>query len=258
MKELPILFSTPMVQALLEGRKTKTRRMRGLEEVNKHPDWYWLSGENYIDKKGRFCQKIFSDKGNKIVVCPYGQPGDLLWVMESWRIVAWDFEDGQALVEYKNGDKEWQFYPDAKDDSDWLIKHVDYLENIGCIKQDEEHFVRTNKPIPFKPSIHMPKTFCRIFLRITNIRVERLQDITEADSIAEGIEDLTFGENLSFKDYLHNKHPLTPIASFKSLIESLNGIRSWEANPWVWVVSFEVVSKTGRPEIATENLQLSR
>ncbi len=94
----------------------------------------------------------------------------------------------------------------------------------------------------------------RIWLEVTDIGVERLQDITEDDAIKEGIEDLTFGSKISFKDYLNRGHPLNATASFKSLWQKLNGSESWETNPWVWVISFKVLSTTGnRPTSMSES-----
>lgn len=98
----------------------------------------------------------------------------------------------------------------------------------------------------WKPNIFMPKAACRIFLEITNIRVERLNDISEQDAIAEGIERTDF--NSFFNEYYKNYLPtgytdLLPKDSFKSLWQSINGKDSWEANQWVWVISFKRIEK---------------
>jgi hypothetical protein len=223
MKESPIIFSTPMVKANLEGRKTKTRRLNGLDEINENPEWYWLSKENYIDRKGRFCQKFFTAKGfSKIVNCPYGNIGDLLWVRETFVPMIIEDHDGEGNDLYT-----------------WLYKTEPGCDNILRMMEDST----------WKPSIHMPKSAARIWLKITDIRLERLHDISEEDAIKEGIIPLlmsltqfeTHGRlyfDYSKHEYMFNDG-LKPIESFKSLWESINGKNSWDANPWVWVITFE-------------------
>lgn len=203
-KERPILFSTPMVEAEQAGRKTMTRRVRGLEYINKLPHRWRLSEEYFVDSKGRFCQKFFNDSiGSHIAKCPYGQPGDLLWVRETW-----------YPEKYFNGLHENFF---LKYKADFGPEPVDWN---------------------WKPSIFMPKAVARIWLRVVDVRVERLQEISEGDAIAEGIE--------SYRDLFMNYFPggfcnLTPIPSFHTLWQSINGEDSWDMNPWVWVVEFEQV-----------------
>jgi hypothetical protein len=99
----------------------------------------------------------------------------------------------------------------------------------------------------WKPSIFMPKKKCRIFLEITDVRVERLQDISEEDAIAEGIKKTWINDDIKqcrFKNYINDgKGSKSPIDSFNSLWVSINGKDSWKANPWVWVYEFKVVEK---------------
>lgn len=185
MKERPIIFSTPMVQAILDGRKTQTRRI-----IKPQPDedCYYLMELN----SGILTINYNQGDKNPKVKCPYGQPGDLLWVRESFA-KATD-PDGDDLYYYK-ADR----------------RHADGK---------------------WKPSIHMPKAAARIWLRVKDVRVERVQDITEGDAIKEGIKP-------EF-DYLHNSYEnLTPKCSFMTLWRKINGRESWDANPWVWVVEFE-------------------
>lgn len=198
MKQTPILFSTPMVQAILEGRKTMTRRV-----INPQPD-------------------DISDYGDRIVwtpdviKCPYGEVGDRIWVRETFLCYSKD------KYEYKAN-----FPKDTFSKAKW------------------------------KPSIFMPKNACRIWLDVTNIRVERLQYISEADARAEGIDDFTghLGIAPTYRNYMH--HPKKSeaaqrawevcaddaIHSFKTLWQSINGKESWDANPWVWVVEFKKIEK---------------
>jgi len=209
MKEIPILFSTPMVQAILEGRKTVTRRIIDPQpESSKYPNsildgFYWRN-KFYLPKYHR---KIISLVDNS----KYGQPGDVLWVRETWKHS--DFQNADGPFEFKASMQ--------NPESTW------------------------NKGI-WKPSIHMPKTAARIWLQVDEIKVERLQDITEEDAIAEGI----LKEDQHYHDYNNTVPCLGAISSFQSLCESINGgVESWLANPWVWVAKFKVLSTTGKPSV---------
>lgn len=218
-KERPILFSTPMVQALLEGRKTQTRR------VVKYPAEEYLLAGLLTDYSVRFIpEPAFNHLPYKYVKCPYGKPGDLLWVRESFCFNRFDWKDllargSKAGISFK---------------ADQLSK---------------------NKLLKWKPSIHMPKAAARIWLRVTEVRVERLQEITEADAKAEGVENI-MGTHYSpaYANYSETANDcpyfINPRHSFNSLWQSIHGPESWQANPWVWVVSFEVVSTTGKPEFS--------
>lgn len=184
----PILFSTPMVHAILEGRKTQTRR------TCKHQ--FWSHSELVDVNINKEFQKI-----DRNVSCPYGNIGDVLWVRESWQILL--FKDAPTKYLYK---------------------------------ANPQH-----DAMKWKPSIHMPKAACRLFLRIKYVRVERLRDISEADALAEGIS-----VNAHFYyDYMKNGLGFysSPIQSFFSLWESINGADSLQANPWVWVIEFERIEK---------------
>jgi hypothetical protein len=219
----PILFSTAMVQAILAGRKTQTRRATGLVQVNAAPnDWQlcWTQSTRINGKSVQFGAGFQSKINPKNVVfekCPYGKPGDVLWVRETWANLNADFPSITPYYVYK--------------------ADLDHKDQHG--------------PITWKPSIHMPKTACRLFLKITNIRAERLQDISERNAIAEGIlavESFDSGCGISkkqlYQNYLESGYTeLLPKDSFKSLWQSINGKESWYANPWIWVVEFEQTEK---------------
>jgi hypothetical protein len=190
MKERPILFSGEMVRAILDDRKTMTRRVvKPQPEQDTDCPYHIGTG---IERKAR--------------ICPYGKPGDRLWVRETFcdrnnngeQIKPLYRSDGQ---EYEDGDG-WHFEP------------------------------------KWKPSIFMPRMYSRITLEITNVRVERLQDISEEDSECEGISS-SFG---NWKNYTDQSVVCqTSKASFRTLWESINGPVSWGINPWVWVVEFKRV-----------------
>ena len=209
MKTHPILFSTEMVQAILAGRKTQTRRVMK-PQPSENVLWSsfgfsTLTPENHIEGRGNFPEGY----GSKFFKLKYGKPGDLLWVRESF------------------------------------VKFETFNETLFSYKASP----KTDLDVNWRPSIHMPKDACRIWLRITNIDVERLKNITEEDAIAEGVEK----EEEYFLNYKGNNFVYdNAIGSFKSLWQSINGDQSWRDNPFVWVVEFEVLSTTGFNAIAED------
>lgn len=209
----PILFSTPMVQAILRGEKTQTRRV--LKEQMPVMDQF-----NFSDIRFRHIGnnqwKAYSGSQGFVpnIKCKY-TVGDILWVRETWHPKRHNMPTGWPY-EYK---------ATAKEDGS---------------PTDE----------PWKPSIFMPKEACRIFLKITNIRIERLNDISESDAIAEGIERWTEERMKSkpthYKVYFQNCKPedlmsytSDPIDSYETLWQKINGENSWAENPFVWVYEFE-------------------
>lgn len=223
MKTKPILFSTPMVQAILDGRKTQTRRI--------------------IDKDG-WVNAITELEPVAIAAAGYNpkyQTSDIIWVRETWRMTGWN--ETEMLIEYKDGISSWAEIKDLM----WLSKQVEKLAAKGYLRSNHEtERFDVVKEIPWKPSIFMPKEACRMFLKVTDVRVERLQDISEDDAIAEGIEEVRPAPFLiRYKNYLENGYLDSPIESFKTLWQSINGKESWKRNPWVWVYEFEKIEKPG-------------
>lgn len=204
MKERPILFSAPMVLAILEGRKTQTRRV-----VKKLPKRFSLLG--WKMPTGLFPISWLTE-------CPYGQIGDRLWVREEhYRFGHWEEVSG---VKTKTGKQKLAFVPDS---SEVLF---DAPSEFRKARQRQD---------PLTPAWHkrlarfMPRAASRITLEITDVRVERLQDITDADALAEGVDQT----NTSIGGYATER--------FKRLWESINGPDSWDANPWVWAIGFKRV-----------------
>jgi hypothetical protein len=201
-----------MVRALLAGTKMQTRRIvkpqpvkssgthRGYPLALMANDWAWphprTSGATTISNRpnGPLGWEIH---------CPYGQPGDRLWVRETWRRDI-DKIDGARLVQYRADDAIVEAPRTYFD-----------LPSAGWI-----------------PSIHMPRWASRLTLEITGVRVERLQDISEADAIAEGWPK-------QIDPGAHTGGNGGPFDWYRALWESINGPGSWDANPWVWVVSFK-------------------
>lgn len=199
-----------MVQAILEGRKTMTRRTKGLEGLNFSTDEWRYDG---LSEEGYYTMEMLKNGSPKEIyteVVPAYNIGDVLWVRETCyplRIV--DAFDKEQILHRAN------------------LEDETFIKEIGG---------------KWKPSIFMPKHACRIFLKVKAIRVERLQDINEEDVIAEGIEVLGFG----FKNY-DNYVPLTVFdnaqSSFFSLWSKINGLKSLQKNPFVWVYEFERIEK---------------
>lgn len=177
MKERPILFQAEMVRAILNGSKTQTRRIAKLtdaahvKEPGKHRRWHPADPEARL-------------------ACPYGQPGDQLWVRETWRNRL-----GDGSLDYfatHAGPFTWESYK-------------------------------------WKPSIHMPRVASRITLEVTAVRLERLQDISRGDAMAEGcpFPNMAQGDD--------------PRKWYADLWGQINGTDSWATDPWVWVIEFKVV-----------------
>ncbi len=222
MKERPILFKGEMVRALLDGRKTQTRRLlkgqpsskaAGLyaDRYNKSERWAWWLPDNRMTEPSTF-------------TCPYGQPGDRLWVKETWAAVY----DCPQL-------------PCCEDGEGTHRRLVYRATDEGGVSGFCRSFDDEREAI-WKPSIFMGRKSSRLTLEITDVRVERLQDISEEDAKAEGCpgfdsEPADQGGTI----YAMNGRSSAPSsrAHYMHLWESINGAGSWGANPWVWVVDFK-------------------
>lgn len=202
MSEKPILFSTEMVQAILIWRKTQTRRVvkPQPEKIGAFTKFAWGAGTS------ENTMPVFAGFSTESK-CPYGKIGDLLWVRESFCPDYFDKGHHPSLNAYK---------------ADWNDTAAEYC----------------SKP-KWKPSIHMPKSAARIWLKVTKVRVERLHQITEEDALKEGA---LIGRVWGY-GHIGGSHR----EGFIKLWERINGWDSWLANPWVWVIEFEVISTTGRP-----------
>lgn len=215
-KERPILFSGPMVRALLDGRKTQTRRTvkprRGSSLFALEDDGSPVWTDSYIMDPGNDDCRMRDN--------PYGKPGDRLWVREAWAPVpATAYRHSEGIQQVVNPDD----------------PHLAAIFAAGW-----------DRSIPkWKPSIHMPRWACRLVLEITDVRVERLNAISEADAMAEGIARFEGERFFHWEPNPEPRHPrfngVTPEAGFQFLWETINGDGSWDANPWVWAVSFRVI-----------------
>lgn len=200
-----------MVRAIIDGTKTQTRRIVKPQVINVggSAPWEWKgtrpkakSGTGWIAS---------TDLGELLswlkYSCPYGKPGDTLWVRETW-----DFRD-------------WSDSPD--DRQIMLMYGADGEQRLAIAPEGWNPMVYGHER--WRPSIHMPRWASRITLEVESVRVERLQAISEADAIAEGIKPFPSSPSK------------IPVMQYQDLWESINGPGSWEANPWVWVITFKRV-----------------
>ena len=195
-RERPILFSGPMVRAILEGRKTQTRRVaKPPTKAVFLPDDQWKID---VDEPGT--AYMDDEAGRMRITCPFGQPGDRLWVRETWKTCDGIYVPG---VEFTDGSRAFPEFDD-----------------LHAMPSDHQDYSRKRSPI------YMPRWASRITLEITRVRVERVQDITEADAEAEGV---AASANYSARDHFGRRW------------SELNAPRGfgWSVNPWVWVIDFE-------------------
>lgn len=228
MKSRPILFSGPMVRAILrkEFPKTQTRRVvkpqptAGIE--HKGDGRFWTTIPSIAGKPGKYSIQE--------VACPYGKPGDRLWVRETWTLASkerWDqFQDGKSIWPETMSRPHIQWYGNA-------VLNVIY-------RADGEYINEAGEKGGWGSPIFMERRASRIELEVVDVRVERIQEILSAEAEAEGIERLSPNR---WRDYLGNESYMNQTASFVSLWNSINGPRGfgWNMNPWVWVVRFERV-----------------
>lgn len=189
-----------MVQAILAGRKTQTRRVVKPQP----PKDYDYNGTDTDNSSGKpvFYAGWEGDKFHN-VACPYGKVGDVLWVRETWQ---------ETTFLHPSDENYGYIYKASEDGKEW--------------ESNDESWT-------WKPSIHMPKAACRLFLEITSIRVERLHEISDNDAKAEGV-----------KADLFTDHPKGVFyTAFMELWQSINGEQSWNDNPWVWVIEFKKIDK---------------
>lgn len=220
-KERPILFSAPMVRAILDGQKTQTRRVvkpRGrcsLFAVEEDGSPMWT--DSYI-----------LDPGNdewRMRDCPYGAPGDRLWVRESHQ----RFDKGSC--------DQHVWYTAGRNDNSYVARTRPEIDQDAPWPRDAAG--PAGGAVYGVPSIHMPRWASRITLEIISIRIERLNDCSNADARAEGVWQGPSGA------WFTGPHGLIaypdPVAAYAALWREINGDASWEANPFVWVVEFKRV-----------------
>ena len=213
----PVLFNTEMVKAILEGRKTVTRRIVKFQD-GKNPNWtgYIKDGLTLYNGTNEPCNKK-----------PPFKKGDYLYVRETWckgAIDCGEEADGRDVL----------YVSQCEGEDDYILKAHALHENIGI------------EDVVWRPSIHMPKEAARIFLKVTDVRVERLQDMEEEDAIKEGIHPKMCPNCTGIDCDLCSESEYTVMDEFMYLWNSTIKKADldkygWEANPWVWVIEFERV-----------------
>lgn len=218
MRERPILFSASMVRALLDGTKTQTRRVvkwHGLEPgLNLQFSGLSVerSGSNWVLSSPTRDSYAYRSVP---MPCPYGQPGDRLWVREAIRLV-----------------------PDQEPDDGTGRVLSTYGADGSLTVADAWPWKRS-----YLPPMHCPRGLSRIDLEITGVRVERLQDISDEDAVAEGTPCYVCDRTMDGRseDECHCFHSQAKASDYRNLWEQINGDGSWDVNPFVWVVEFKVV-----------------
>lgn len=228
-----------MVRAILEGRKTQTRRVVKLPHENPLGTWEptTFAGTDARGVEHEEQAAIWHTRTGETLGCPHGQPGDRLWVRETFKdVCSGQIKDGYGEVRYgtayaADNSVTWRPTPT-------IIHDLTGQPTTGPMQFQER---------PWRPSIHMPRRACRLKLEITGVRVERLQDLSQADAIAEGIERHGTAPSLWKRGPLRGDQNITdgtgfPKLAFRSVWEAISGADSWAANPWVWVVEFRKVT----------------
>ncbi|WP_085337739.1 hypothetical protein [Serratia marcescens] len=216
MKERPVIFNGEMVRAILDGRKTQTRRV--IANVGSDN---CIPLQKPTKTKDGIYTHVMDAPGHGL--CPFGQVGDRLWVRETWADVN---HDGHPAIAYRaDGGLRVIGEDDGEEEDPNLEKYWFAQWYADLISGAEGNW---------RPSIHMPRWASRIALEITAVRVERLNDISEEDARAEGVSP--------------SQHIITPPEAlyrvgFLKLWESIYGEESWGDNPWVWVIEFKQVSE---------------
>lgn len=215
MKERGMIFNGEMVRAILDGRKTQTRRpikwkQTRFTEIGEREDgsnWPWSEDTEKV------CDYWHP--------CPFGAVGDRIWVRETFQGPLFDYEKMESYLEDSSKFEKPEFCQYAADGKP-APEYYDADDNLHC---------------GWRPSIHMPRWASRINLEITDVRVERLNDISQEDAQAEGME-LT-GWRPTYSDPDSGGEVCTPYDNFAQLWSSIYGEESWQGNPWVWVIEFK-------------------
>jgi len=238
--ERPILMSPMMVEAIMAGRKTETRRvLKGLSDEDDAFSFTKIvidplaigtdeDDEDAVEVPLIGSYASFND-GESLIKCPFGSVGDVLWIKER---TYWEKGTDFANVAFDDG----------------LM--IPIKNKIMGKPMQIPNWKPTDKKIwKGRPSMFMPKTLCRLRLKITELRVERLEEITEKDAVGEGVEPISGLAGTFYKNYSRtNSHAFTIAKkSFESLWESINGKGSWRKNPFVWVIGFKIKQNGLKP-----------
>ncbi len=245
-KERPILFSGENIPPLLAGTKTQTRRIIPLRRL--HVDYIGPQGRLNdptmwgleADDGEWYTLKAQPNYESREIRCRYGAPGDRLWVRETIAIESWTHEYGDTppiptdrphtVIDHgEDWGKEWRWPHYRATDPD---------PDLTCTREGCRT-CEAGEPGPhWRRSIHMPRWASRILLEITDVRVQRLQEISQDDAVAEGCDDIRDMKPLPGRVMYAGG----PRDAYQILWESINGAGSWDANPWVWAITFKRIT----------------
>ncbi|HEI8759201.1 TPA: hypothetical protein SLG70_000347 [Klebsiella oxytoca] len=254
MKERGMIFNGEMVRAILDGRKTQTRRIMKVQpsedftpmnmalETDYKARWYT---PGVVDKDGYLqpaSKEVFGvSNENEGYSCPFGAVGDRIWVRETWGVVSHELDEDGRIRPW-TPDRPATVIHEMPFGNGYYSGHAIYAADGDFTWGDDDGYEDGRSC--WKPSIHMPKAASRILLEITDVRVERLNAISEEDAEAEGIDMEALYDSQDCYDCIadHNMtgRP-TVTGAFKYLWESIYGEESWKANSWVWVIEFKRV-----------------
>ncbi|HHQ6598105.1 TPA: hypothetical protein ACSTLU_004411 [Serratia fonticola] len=220
MKARPVLFNAEMVRAILDGRKTQTRRVLANQPTTHYDGFTFEAGKHYphIVRGG---MTLLSSEG---ISCPFGLVGDRLWVRETWGVVSHELDDNGSIIDWVPDRPATPIHEMPFGDG-YYSGHAIYAADGSFAWGDDDGHVDGRSC--WKPSLHMPRLASRILLEITAVRVERLCSMSQQDARAEGV--------------IAASGPMEAGLAFRELWLSIYGSDSWRVNPWVWVIEFKRV-----------------
>ena len=221
-KHIPMIFNQEMVLALLSGKKTVTRRH--VKRNTRDTEWGGILKPN----------ELAGDINNGEFANAYIQPGDLIWVRETWGVVNHSVNEHGEFTDW-TPDRPAREVKEMKYGKGYYTGHAIYRAD-GEMAWCDDYGDETSA---WKPSIHMPKAASRLTLRVKNVTIEKLKEITDEQAVSEGMPTDEEAQKLALDSGLswYNK----PVVWFKSLWNQLYG--DWDKNPWVWCIEFEVIEK---------------
>ncbi|OSY94979.1 hypothetical protein [Klebsiella michiganensis] len=249
MLERGMIFNGEMVRAILDGRKTQTRRIMAPQPADDIERGIFPNPE-VIGWKSSRRHKHGSTTAH---FCHYGKPGDRIWVRETWGVVSHAFSDDGLMIDWVP-DRPATAIHEMPFGNGYYSGYAIYAADGDFTWGDDDGYEDGRSC--WKPSIHMPKAASRILLEITDVRVERLNAISEEDAQSEGVHTEVWDQTVVARNYavrdeffqfwsddMPHYVEMNQLyrSSFRSLWSSIYGDESWKANPWVWVISFERV-----------------
>lgn len=249
-KERPILFSGPMVRAIFEGRKTQTRRVvrypaNGCFVVVERDDGSWWP------RKSDDGESLFYQGNDVPMPCPYGFTDDRLWVRESWRVGAWREDGGKVACDYKASPEithtPWVHPTDFE--GEWIrLSDTLHAKGVTPDADGQYRWPPGQAPLPWRSPRFMPRWASRLLLEITDVRVQRVQEISEENARAEGMDwaapQFVTITDEDREDPREVGYPSAgssfAVGNFRNLWDSINAKRGhgWDSNPWVWAITF--------------------